>query len=384
MRNNRRDFIKKGASYAAVLSFAGLSSCSESEKTDNKKNTKTNTLGLNEKRKVVDWPIIEGPTTPKLCVNISLNADEAEIQRVKQMGIDNVLIVSLKTPWKQNDLRAIIDRFKAAGLSIMNMYINVPQNTIRGKEGRDYEIAVIKESIIAAGTVGLPVVEYNFYVHRFMEGYYEKKGRGGSGITAFDYSRVKDLPVKSEIETYTTNQLWDNLTYFLKEVIPVAEKAAVRMALHPNDPGVPISHGSAQIIATFDDWKRLINLIDSPSNGMTYDCGVSREMGYDPLEIFRYLRSRDRVNHIHFRNVTVQEPHVKYEEVFFDVGVVNMFAVMQEIIKSGYKFGIYPEHQRLFINDNKEERGYPGGGGYTGLVYNVAYSRAMMQAVLSL
>ena len=76
--------------------------------------------------------------------------------------------------------------------------------------------------------------------------------------------------------------LWENLAYFLKAVIPVAEKAGVRLALHPNDPPVQVSHGNAQIIATFNDWKRLIELVDSPSNGMTYDCGVCREMGEDP------------------------------------------------------------------------------------------------------
>ena len=78
---------------------------------------------------------------------------------------------------------------------------------------------------------GLPVIEYNWYIDRLMEGYYYKEGRGGSGVTAYDYAPVKDLPAKPEIGTYTAEQVWDNITYFLKEIIPVAEKAGVRMAL---------------------------------------------------------------------------------------------------------------------------------------------------------
>ena len=231
-------------------------------------------------------------------------------------------------------------------------------------------------------------MEYNFYAHRFIDGYYNTTARGGAGTLSMDYERGKSLPPDpGEGKGQTSEMMWDNLTYFLKAVIPVAEKAGVRMALHPNDPPVPVSHGHAQIVATFNDWKRLIEIVDSPSNGMTYDCGVSREIGEDPLEVLRYLGSRDRINHIHYRNVVVEKPSVKYEEVFFDEGQVNMFAVMQEIFRLGYKFGLYPEHPRALDYDREHPGGIgknPGDAGYTGWTYNVAYAKAMMQAVASL
>jgi mannonate dehydratase len=381
MKDNRRNFIRKTGVLTAALTIGGMSACTGSGKKGSKKISLNGASELNLAQNDVEWPVMEGPDTPKLCVNISAKAEEAEIRKVKQMGIDYVLIGGPEIPWKKEDLQVTIDHFKSAGLGIMNMYIGGHPNSIYGKEGRDNEIAKIQESLVAAGAVGLPVVEYNFYADRLTEGYYAKRGRGGSGVTAYDYTPVKDLPAKPEIGKYTAEQLWDNLTYFLKAVIPVAEKAGVRMAMHPNDPPAPISHGSAQIMASFKDWKRMLDIIDSPSNGMTYDCGVSREMGEDPLEVLHYLASHDRLNHMHFRNVIVQAPYNKYEEVFFDVGQVNMYAVMREVIKVGYKLGIFPEHERLFDN---EKEGYPGGGGYTGMVYNVAYARAMMQAVLSI
>jgi mannonate dehydratase len=150
---------------------------------------------------------------------------------------------------------------------------------------------------------------------------------------------------------------------------------------------LPVSHGHAQIMTTFNDWKRLIEIVDSPSNGMTYDCGVSRETGEDPLEVLHYLGSHDRINHIHYRNVIVEKPSVKYEEVFFDEGQVNMFAVMKEIFRLGYKFGLYPEHPRALDYDREHPGGIgrnPGDAGYMGWTYNVAYAKAMMQAVASL
>jgi mannonate dehydratase len=219
-----------------------------------------------------------------------------------------------------------------------------------------------------------------------MEGYHLVEGRGGAGYTGFDYSGVKDLPADPEVGEHRAEDLWANLTYFLKAVIPVAEEAGVRMAVHPNDPPILVSHGSDQILGTFDDWKRLVDIVDSPANGMTFDCGVTRETGADPVEVCRYLGERDRINHVHYRNVLVEKPYEKYVEVFPDNGQVNMFEVMQELVNMGYSFGLYPEHERALDHDRKAGMNpyYPGGGGFTGITYNVAYARAMMQAALSL
>lgn len=380
MKENRRDFIKKSASLTAALSMVGLNSCSDSAKSVG---NKTENATLNH---VADWPIIFGPEEPKLCVGLSRNASVEEMRQVKQIGVDYILMGGPPIPWTESGLRGIMDRFTAEGLTVINMMIGEHPNAIYGREGRDEEIKKIQESLRAAGAAGLPVVEYNFYAHRLLAGYYEIKGRGGAGITGFDYDRAKD--VVNDKDLLTTEMLWENLTYFLKAIIPVAEEAGVRMALHPNDPPIPIAHGHAQIMATFNDWKRLIEIVDSPSNGMTYDCGVSRELGEDPLEILKYLGSRDRINHIHYRNVIVDEPYVKYREVFVDEGQVDMFGIMREIFKLKYKYGIYPEHPRALDYDKEHPNGirnmYPGGGGYTGETYNIAYTKAMMQATVIL
>ncbi len=385
MNDNRRDFIKKSASLAAAITVTGLAACSESGKKGAKQESSPTAAPGPE---VVKWPVTFGEDKPKMCVGIS-PGDTKQMREYKQIGVDYVLLGGPEIPWTEKSLREIMDPFRAEGLTVINMMIGGHPNTIYGREGRDEEIRKIKESLVAAGAAGLPVVEYNFYAHRLMEGYYEVKGRGGSGITAFDYERGKNLPTDLKIGTpQTAEMLWNNLTYFLKAVIPVAEKAGVRMALHPNDPPVPVSHGNAQIMATFNDWKRLIEIVDSPSNGMTYDCGVSREIGEDPVEVLRYLGSRDRINHMHYRNVTVQQPSVKYEEVFFDEGQVNMFEVMKEVFRIGYRHGIYPEHPRALDYDKEcpggIANGYPGGGGYAAQTFNVAYTKAMMQAVASL
>jgi mannonate dehydratase len=380
MKDNRRDFIKKGASLAAAVSVAGLGSCSGPSARTREGSSREPELGP------VEWPVKFGQDKPKLCMLSSF--DRGYMRKIKQIGVDHVLTGGPQIPWTEKSLTDAMDQYKAGELKVINMMIGGFDNTIYGREGRDEEIRKIQDSLKAAGEVGLPVVEYNFYAHRFIDGYYNTIARGGAGTLSMDYEHGKNLPpAAGEGEGQTAEMMWDNLTYFLKAVIPVAEKAGVRMALHPNDPPVPVSHGHAQIVATFNDWKRIIDIVDSPSNGMTYDCGVSREIGEDPLEVLRYLGSRDRINHIHYRNVVVDKPSLKYEEVFFDEGQVNMFAVMQEIFSLGYKYGLYPEHPRALDYDRDHPGGVgpnPGDAGYTGWTYNVAYAKAMMQAVASL
>ena len=276
------------------------------------------------------WPPLEGPDTPKICLELSagrLSAgtqDEVGMRRVKQLGVDYVLTGGARIPWQEADIRARIERLKAGGLTLCNMMIGGFPNTLYGRPGRDEEIDNVRESIRAAGRAGLPVIEYNFYAHRLVEGYYEEIGRGGAGLTAFDYERVKNLPPLPEEGIHSLEEMWGNIEYFLKAVVPVAEASGVRLALHPNDPPAPISRGSGQIMGTVAGWKRLIEIVPSPANGITFDCGVTRELGEDPVEVCRYFASRKRINHVHFRNVRVQKPYEKYTEVFPDEGQVHM------------------------------------------------------------
>ena len=333
-----------------------------------------------------DGMLQESAATPKIACAIDFGngVTPEAIRSVVQIGVSHVLSGGPTIPWTVSQLQPIVNRLKTAGVTLGNLMIGGFPNTIYGRPDRDEEIEKIRQSIQAAGRVGIPVVEYNFYAHRAVEGYYEEVGRGGAGLTGVDYGRMKDLPPLAEEGTHTLDEMWDNITYFLKAVIPVAEKANVRLALHPNDPPFPQSRGSQQIMSTLAGWKHLIEIVDSPSNGITFDCGVTQEIGEDPVAVCRYFGSRDRINHMHYRNPHILKPYLEYDEGFIDEGDVNMFAVMRELIKVKYSRELYPEHPRAIDYDRARGPipGYPGGGGYTGDVYDIAYAIAMLQAAL--
>src|SRR5262245_31352090 len=136
--------------------------------------------------------------------------DDAGIRRMRQLGVDASLSGGPKIPWQEDELRARMDKLRQGGLVPYNMMIGGFPNTLYGRPGRDEEIENVQKSLRAAGKVGLPVVEYNFYAHRAMEGYYEEIGRAGASYTAFDYDRMKDLPPLETEGAHTAEEMWKN------------------------------------------------------------------------------------------------------------------------------------------------------------------------------
>lgn len=352
----------------------------------------------------------------------------ASYQRIRQLGVNHLLGVSIGggMPWTEENVRRAVQSAKEAGLVAYNSMINVPSSVLYGRETRAKDMEPFLASIEAAGKGGLTVVEYNFYAHRAIEGYYETVGRAKAGYTGFDHQlellvnddgavlqpvyrdengkitpetlaafpnakkvKFKDLPPLANEGTHNLKEMWANITYFLKLAVPAAEKAGVLLALHPNDPPSPISRGSEQIMGNLAGWKHLIEIVKSPANGITYDSGVTREMGEDSVAVAEYFASRKRINHVHYRNVLVDKPYERYQEVFIDVGLADMFGVMKALVRNKYTGTIYPEHPRALDADRDRVGpggrvgGYPGGGGYAGIAYSVAYTRAMLQAALA-
>jgi mannonate dehydratase len=350
-------------------------------------------------------------------------------ERIRQLGVNHLIGVGISIgggPWTTESVQRAIQTARDNGCVAYNAMLDAPESVRHGKPNRAKDLEQYIASVEAAGKGGLPVVEYNFYAHRAIEGYYETIGRARAGYTGFDYElellvdpqtnqvvgpiyrdengkiteatleafpnakkiKFKDLPPLENEGAHNLQEMWENVTYFLKAVIPAAEKAGVRMALHPNDPPAPISRGSQQIMGSVDGWKHFVGIVDSPANGITFDCGVTREMGSDAIATAEWFASRKKINHVHFRNVQVMKPYEKYQEVFIDMGMNDMFGVMKALVKNKYTGSIYPEHPRAFDADRDRAvpggrlPGYPGGGGYTGITFSVAYARAMMQAAL--
>ena len=264
-------------------------------------------------------------------------------------------------PWREDDLRQMKATVEKAGLRLGNVMLHDFRNAVLGRPGGDEDIEKVQESIRVAGRVGIPIVEYNWYALRAMGGYYEETGRGGARLAAHDYERSRNLPLLEDVGRHTATDLWARYERFLKAVVPVAEKANVRLAVHPNDPPPPLYRGTEQILGSVEGLRRVCDAVKSPANGITFDTGVTREMGYNVIDNIKWFGGRDQINHVHFRNVLMKVPREQYIETFIDTGDNDMLACLRALHQTGYPRLLHPDHVPAFPTDKTGQR---GGWGY--------------------
>lgn len=256
-------------------------------------------------------------------------------------------------PWDLDELCRMCDQVRAFDLVPSSIALPLSGNILLGRPERDADIDRVCAALQIAGQAGLRVVTYNFTALRASAGYYliDGGGRGGAHLRAFDFGRVRDLPPLENTGTHTGDQMWERLTYFLQAVVPAAEAAGVRLAMHPNDPPVPEFRGVAQPVRTVDGLRRVLATVDSPANTLSLDTGVITEMGEDAPAAIREFGARDRIGAVHFRNVSVQEPYCRYVETFLDEGDADMLDCMYAFQESGYTGWIDPDHTPGIIDD---------------------------------
>lgn len=264
----------------------------------------------------------------------------------------------LHQPWDDAELQQIKSRIESFGFSVATANLPLSGNIVLGLSERKSDLEIVKANIITASRVGIPVLTYNFTALRASEGYGARYGggRGGATLRDFDNRRVEKLPHLDEIGQHAMDAMWERVADFLQAVIPTAEEAGVRLAAHPNDPPVPIYRGVAQPLGDLDGMKRLVEIVDSPSNCVFFDTGVTTEMGEDAVAAIHYFGERDRIGTVHFRNVRVEDPRYQYVETFHDNGDCDMAACMKAFHEVGYTGAIYPDHTPYLTDDTHDTR----------------------------
>jgi mannonate dehydratase len=260
--------------------------------------------------------------------------------------------------WEEETLCEVAEYIRSFGLVPSAMNLLVSGNIVMGREGRKEDIAEVQECIRVAGRVGIQVLTYNFTALRASEGYAarEGQGRGGSSLRDFSYDRIRDLPPLQDIGRHSMKEMWDRLSFFLAAVVPVAEEAGVRLAVHPNDPPVPTYRGVAQPLGDLEGLQRLIKVVDSPSNCLFFDTGVLTEMGEDAVQTIHYFGDRERIATVHFRNVRVKVPRERYVETFIDQGDCDMLTCMEALQDVGYTGMVDPDHTPAIQADTPDTR----------------------------
>jgi mannonate dehydratase len=264
--------------------------------------------------------------------------------------------------WSLDELRDLRKAVEVEGLTLAAIENFDPSHwydiLLDGPKKRE-QLASIQELIRWLGQAGIPCMGYNFSIAGVWGHVVGPFARGGAESVGFlgpDGPAETPIPKgmvwnmvydpdapKGTVGRVTQEQLWQRLGEFLRAVVPVAEEAGVRLALHPDDPPMPTIRGTARLVYQPDYYQRVLDLVPSPSNGVEFCCGSIAEMTegnvYDAID--RYSR-QDRIGYVHFRNVKGKVP--RYHEVFVDEGDIDMIRVLRILKKNGYGGVIIPDH----------------------------------------
>ncbi|MCZ6678838.1 MAG: mannonate dehydratase, partial [Candidatus Poribacteria bacterium] len=195
---------------------------------------------------------------------------------------------------------------------------------------------------------------------------------GGVKYSTFDYDAFdKNRPQPHEPQV-SEDEMWERMEKFVTAVIPVAEKAGVRMALHPDDPPVPEPLGGvAQICSTLDQFRRIFDIVPSDNHGMLFCQGCMTELlGANVYDAIAEMASKNKIVWVHFRNVRGQLP--RFAEVFLDEGDIDMRRAMEIYRDNGFNGPFMMDHTPSFPQKQ---------AGWAGKAYAIGYIRALIQTV---
>jgi len=179
----------------------------------------------------------------------------------------------------------------------------------------------------------------------------------------------------SELGAVAEEQLWAGLEYFLRVVMPVAEESKVRLAVHPDDPPVSPVRGVGRILTSPAAMQRVVDLVPSTANGLTFCQGCFCEMGADvPENIHRFGR-QGKIFFAHFRNL--RGVATNFVETFHDDGQLDMFTAMKAYYDVGFDGPIRPDHAPTMEGESNDHPGYA----LKGRMLAVGYMRGLLEAI---
>jgi mannonate dehydratase len=282
-----------------------------------------------------------------------------------------------------SQLDAIKNQVGTFGLSLSAVEGLLPIEHIIVGQDDGTELEAMKRLITTMGELEIPVLCYNFMpATDWGRTSLDTPERGDAKVTKFDMKDVDQVvapghepgsaQVGPEIDTIDASTLWDNLQQMLDQLLPVAEDAGVNLAMHPDDPPLPALLGKARIMNSVENFQRLVQLYDSPNNGICFCQGNFVAMGADIPQAIGQLGPH--IHYVHFRDVRGSAEC--FTETFHDNGPTDMVAAMKAYREAGFDGPIRPDHVPQLAGEDNGEPGYT----MLGRLYAYGYIRALLQA----
>jgi len=304
------------------------------------------------------------PIPPGIKIGVSAGlASPEHMAYLKQLG---VTWLSLAPQQQTANAEGFIKQRKdweAGGFKVYNIgsgvgpsgsLHNMPEVTLN-LPGRDQKIEEYLNYIRYLGKAGIP---YSTYAHMgngiwssgrvtSPRGYSARDGNAKSPDWKGTWAGKTYTEPLSHGRVYSEQEIWDNYTYFIRKVKPVAEEAGVRIGIHPDDPPQRMLAGVPRcIFSNFEGYKKAIEIADSPNIGVCFCVGSwlegGKSTGADPVDAIKYFAGKKKLFKIHFRNVSAPLPH--FTETLIDDGYYDMSKIMQALVDVNFDGIVIPDH----------------------------------------
>ena len=338
---------------------------------------------------------------------------EEQARYINQLGVTHV---NLNQHWPTQDgpflacdeLRRLRERVESFGLQVAALE-NVPiahyDKLMLGLPGREQQLENLQKTITNVGRAGIPIFGFHFLpsgvwrTNRPLSdvGHDQgsdktaahtlgresnntltelpRSGRGGAAVSTFDYELVKDAPL-THGRVYTEDEMWENFTFLIRGIMPTAEEAGVKIAMHPDDPLVPSLGGIARPFRSLEAFERAREIADSQMFGLTFCLGNWALMGSE--DMYAGLESFGRTGQLHYVHFqAVRGVRERFEEVFFDESEVFP-SVVRALRQVGFEGAIVPAHAPSMGEDQGHWE-YPWERDLMGLTHSVGYLQGLLR-----
>ena len=298
----------------------------------------------------------------------------------RQLGATGVQVNTPVLPgekrWELNDLLWLRRRCESYGLrleAIENTPISFYDKAMLGLPGRDEQIENYQATIRNLGAAGIPILGYHWMPNGVWRTGWTTPGRSGAQVSSFDMGLVQG-GVLTHRRVFTADEMWESYAYFMRAVLPVAEEAGVKLALHPDDPPVPSLGGVARLFHTFEGFKRAMEIAPSPNSGLDFCMGCWSEMGPGVIEAIRYFGRHGKIVYVHFRDVQGTVPC--FQECFLGEGNVDVIAAMRALKEVGFTGFLLDDHVPHIVDDTD--------WGHRARAHAIGYIQALINTVQAL
>jgi mannonate dehydratase len=279
-------------------------------------------------------------------------------------------------PWDFLPLLRMREDYAASGFELAVIEARPPLNRAkRGLPGGDEEIATVCTLLENMGRLGIPVWCYEWMADfNWLRTSTALRGRGDSLVTGFDASELAAAP-PSELGPLSEETLWSTLEHFLQIVVPVAERAGVKLAMHPDDPPLSPIRGVGRIMRSVGAFQRLVDLVPSECNGITLCQGNFTLMTDDLPSVIRRFGLQKKIFFVHLRDV--RGTAERFVETWHDEGQTDLYACMEAYRDVGFDGPLRPDHVPTVDGDSNDRPGYSDYG----RLYALGYIRALRDSV---